>query len=96
MAKCDHCKVNDAVENQAIIIKGIFYRNICSSCFNADGAISSGHAEWERTLDAQDREADIQQPWNADGSINTRFAKLYPKQAEAVFTKEELDKAMRS
>lgn len=57
--------------------------------------VSSGHAEWNRTIDMQDHEADIQQPYNKDGTINTRFAKLYPKQAKALFTEVELRNANR-
>jgi hypothetical protein len=52
--------------------------------------VSSGDARWQRTIDAEDHEAEIQQPWNADGSINTRFAKLYPTQAAALFSEKEI------
>ena len=56
--------------------------------------VSSGDARWQRTIDLENHEADIQQPYNADGSINVRFARLYPKQAAALFSKEQLRKAM--
>lgn len=93
MEKCELCLENEATVSA--IIDGVYYRNACDLC-NSNGGVSSGYARWLRSIDAEDREADIQQPWNSDGTINTRFAKLYPKQAAAVFTPDELDKAMRS
>lgn len=93
MAKCSKCTKRDATA--AGIVKGVYYKDICQSCLNEQNVVSSGHARWSRSIDAEDHEADIQQPWNADGTINTRFAKLYPRQAKAVFTPEELDRANR-
>lgn len=93
MEKCDICLENEATVSA--IVESVYYKNVCDSC-NSNGGVSSGHARWLRSLDAEDNEAFIQQPYNSDGTINTRFAKLYPKQAAAVFTQDELDKAMRS
>ena len=93
MATCDKCLKRDAVASG--IVSGTYYRNICQSCLNESMAISSGHARWERTVDMEDNEANVQQPYNADGSINVRFAKMYPKQAQALFTPEEIAKADR-
>ena len=90
---CEICHKSSG--NFSAILGDIYYRNICLSCKSANMKISSGHARWSRSIDVEDHEADIQQPWNADGTINTRFAQLYPEQAKAVFTAEELDKAMR-
>lgn len=55
--------------------------------------MSSGHARWNRSIDTEDHEHEIQQPYNADGSINTKFAKLYPMQAGKLFTPEEIRRA---
>ena len=93
MAKCDLCGKEATL---SAVVNGVYYKHICVYCNSKGSQVSSGHARWERGLDAEDREADIQQPYNSDGTINTRFAKLYPKQAEALFSKEELDKAIRS
>lgn len=89
--KCEKCQTNQATGSA--IVQGVYYRDICDECRSV--AVSSGHARWEQSIDAEDHEADIQQPWNADGSINTRFAKLYPEQAKAVFTPEQIEKADR-
>lgn len=62
---------------------------MCTAALNPV-KVSSGAAEWDRVIDAQDHESDIQQPYNADGSINARFAKLYPRQAAALFTPEQI------
>lgn len=96
MAKCNNCG-NSPAPNEQYIIRGTYYRNLCNPCYQelSDNPVSSGDARWQRTLDAEDHEAEIQQPYNADGSINTRFAKLYPRQAQQLFTSEELDKANR-
>lgn len=64
-------------------------------CKLSNATVSSGHANWSRTIDVEDHEADIQQPYNSDGTINTRFAKLYPKQAKALFTPVQLREAER-
>lgn len=92
MAKCDLCGVRDG--NLSAVIKGVFYKHVCTMC-NTSDQVSSGHARWLRSVDAEDHEAEVQQPHNADGTINARFAKLYPKQAAALFSEEDLRKANR-
>ncbi len=92
MVKCDLCG-NEAT--LGAVVGGIYYKHICVFCNSKGSSVSSGHAQWQRTMDAEDNEASIQQPWNSDGTINTRFAKLYPKQASALFSDEELRKAER-
>lgn len=72
------------------IVKGVYYKNLCTECLNESSIVSSGDARWQRSLDAEDHEAEIQQPYLSDGTINTRFAKLYPKQASALFTEKEI------
>lgn len=92
--RCDKCGKTTDVRMSAII-GDTYYKILCNECGNESLYVSSGGAQWQRTLDAEDNEAALQQPWNSDGSINTRFAKLYPRQAQAIFTSEELDKANR-
>lgn len=77
------------------IIDGVYHKNVCGTCNAKANVVSSGHARWARSIDAEDREADVQQPYNADGSINVRFAKMHPVQAKALFTSEEIAKADR-
>lgn len=91
--KCVRCGNNPASSN--IIVDGVYYKDICQSCrfLLAPIKVSSGHARWERDIDIIDHEADIQQPYNSDGTINAGFAKLYPKQASVLFSPEQLRRA---
>ncbi len=92
--KCSECKTNEATIRA--MIQGEYYPNLCAGCKDALSAgqgVSSGHARWSRTVDAEDHEADIQQPRNKDGTPNRRFIRLYPQQAAAVLTEEEMRKA---
>lgn len=57
--------------------------------------VSTGAARWNRTIDAEDHEAEIQQPYNKDGTINAGFAKMYPRQAKALFTDKQIRDANR-
>lgn len=88
MNKCEIC--HDNVGTFSAIIDEIYYKNLCLKCKSKNIKISSGHARWARSVDLEDHEADIMQPFNADGSINTRFAKLYPKQAAELFDQQQL------
>ncbi len=90
---CELCEKNKS--SVSAILNGTYYKNLCTECKLSNNKVSSGHAVWSRGVDLEDHEHEIQQPYNADGSINTRFAKLYPKQAKALFTSEELRNAER-
>ncbi len=87
---CDVCKLNKATGSA--VKDGHYYKFICSDCKPRPN-VSSGHARWARGIDLEDHEADIQQPYNKDGTINRRFAMLYPKQAGVLFTNEQVRKA---
>lgn len=89
---CERCNKRNA--EYGAIIQGIYY-HLCGQCMPRS-KVSSGHARWERSIDLEDHEADIQQPYNADGSINPDFARLYPKQAAALFTPDQLRRANMS
>lgn len=86
---CENCQKKPA--ELGVVLDGV-YRKLCYGC-KPKPQVSSGHARWSRGIDLEDHEADIQQPYNADGSVNTRFAKFYPKQAKAIFTDEQLRRA---
>ena len=90
---CELCEKNPS--SASAILNGTYYKNICNDCKLSNNRVSSGHAVWQRGIDVENHEADIQQPYNSDGSINTRFAKLYPKQAKSLFTPEQLREAER-
>lgn len=85
--RCAICKTNPATISA--IIDGVYYKALCASCKPLP-KVSSGHARWQRDIDVIDHEADIQQPYNSDGSINAKFAKLYPKQAKALFSDKQI------
>lgn len=90
---CQKCHSNPS--SGAAVIQGVYYASICSDCISGTVIVSSGDARWRRSVDAEDHEAEIQQPYMSDGSINTRFAKLYPKQAAALFTEKQIRDANR-
>lgn len=90
---CELCKTNKS--ECSAVLNGVYYKHVCGSCKLSNNVVSSGHANWNRTIDIEDNEAAVQQPWNADGTINTRFAKLYPTQAKALFTPEQIRNANR-
>lgn len=89
--KCQKCLIRPA---RVGVIVGSKYLNLCYECRPLP-QVSSGHAKWARTIDLEDNEANIQQPYNADGSINAQFAKLYPTQAKAIFTDKQIRDANR-
>lgn len=94
MAKCEICSENNG--SVSAVIDGEYYKHVCSVCKGRSGQVSSGHARWARDMDIQDHEFDLAQPYNADGTPNATFIKAYPEQSAAVFTKEQMDKAIRS
>lgn len=93
MKLCELCKTNQS--SCSAVLGAVYYKYVCENCRLANNVVSSGHAKWSRTIDIEDNEAAVQQPWNADGTINTRFAKLYPEQAKALFTPEQIRNANR-
>jgi hypothetical protein len=88
--KCKNCKKNPSEVNA--IINGVYYANLCKNCkaIISGNTVSSGHARWNRSIDAEDHEQDIQQPYGKDGKPNPMFSRLYPKQAKAVFTEKQM------
>jgi len=91
------CEICDKLPaTSSAIIDGTYYKNVCEPCKTAHVRVSSGHARWSRSIDVEDHEHEIQQPWNSDGTINARFAKLYPTQAKALFSDDELRRANRN
>lgn len=91
---CEICGINSGTVSS--VISGVYYKSVCSSCNGKSATVSSGHARWSRSVDVEDHQADLLQPHNADGSINAEFCKRYPQQSKAVFTDEQIVKALRS
>jgi hypothetical protein len=90
---CELCNKNKAT--LSAIIDGAYHKYACYPCKASGAKVSSGHAVWSRGIDIQDHEADIQQPWGADGKPNPMFIRLYPVQAKAVFTEKQMRDANR-
>jgi len=90
---CAICHQNKG--DSSAIIGGVYYKRVCDRCKLRGAQASAGHARWSRSIDLEDHEHEIQQPYNADGTINARFAKLYPAQAKILFTSEQLRDANR-
>lgn len=93
MITCVICKTATATHSG--VVNGTYYKHVCSACLTKKNRVSSGHARWSRTIDTEDHQADLMQPFNADGTLNVDFARMYPTQAEAIFTPEQLDRALR-
>lgn len=97
MKNCVSCKQNPS--SRSAVVNGVYYADLCDACHSALTArlsvISSGHARWSRSVDLEDHEHEIQQPYNKDGTPNARFMKLYPKQAKALFNEKQMRDANR-
>jgi hypothetical protein len=89
---CERCHQNKS--SIGVVIQGVYYK-LCMACKPLP-KVSSGHARWSRSIDLEDHEADVQQPYGADGKPNATFVKLYPKQASAVFSDEQIKDILRS
>lgn len=89
---CVKCGLKPATVSA--VLEGEYYRFLCEDC-RPQPKVNSGHARWERSIDLEDHLIDIMQPFNADGSRNADFIKVYPKQAAAIFTKEQMDDTLR-
>jgi len=80
---------------KSAVIGGVYYPNICHahiSQLSKKQRPSSGHAAWERGRDLEDHEADIAQPYSADGKPNPVFIRAYPEKARQHFSDEEIRK----
>jgi hypothetical protein len=78
-------------------INSKYYPAITRSELNAlqtDSQFSSGHQGFDRRRQYEDLAQDTVQPYDAKGP-NSEFYRLYPKQAEKVFTKEEIEEVKR-
>lgn len=87
---CNNCSKRQG--DKAAIIRGQYYKTICEPCYQllqAPQRVSSGEANWNRTIDFLDHEADVIQPLE-DGKPSRRFIELYPEKAQAMFTPEQL------
>ncbi len=88
--KCSECGNLNAV---SAVVDGKYYPNICHSCLAGQSTIdfSSGAQSFDRRRQYEDNAQDTIQPYDAGGNPRAEFYRLYPKQAEKIFTKDEIE-----
>ena len=81
------------------LVNGKYYENITrkemAQLTGGDG-LSSGHQGYDRRRTYEDYAQDTVQPYDAAGKPRPEFYRLYPSQAEKVFSKSEIDDVKRS
>lgn len=90
-------KCNQPREVVSALVEGTYYSNICKPCvaqLSGDYGFSSGAQSFDRRRTYEDYAQDTVQPYNASGP-NAEFYRLYPKQAEKIFTKAEVEQVRR-
>jgi hypothetical protein len=88
------CGQNNTV---SAVVDGVYYPEICKSCLASISSvsISSGLQGYNRRRDYEDNAQDTVQPYDAGGNPRPEFYRLYPSQAEKVFTKSEIEQVKR-
>lgn len=85
LIRCEHCG-KDRLNVKTAIVKGQYYKAICSHCIgDADDEISSNAAGYERRRGYEDNAQDTIQPYDANGKPRAEFLRLYPEAAAKVF-----------
>lgn len=95
METCQKCKQEKPVVGA--VVAGTYYPAICKSCIASlqpHSGLSSGHTSYEGRRQFEDYADETVQPYNASGP-NAEFYRLYPTQAEKIFTKEEIEEVKR-
>lgn len=92
--KCQQCKTREGV---GAVIDSVYYSSICKTCITekSSSTLSSGVASFDRRRQYEDNAQDTVQPYDASGAPRPEFYRLYPTQAEKVFTKDEIEKVKR-
>lgn len=92
---CIVCRINEATHMATV--DGMYYPKLCSGCLTklrGDSSFSYGAQSHERRRGYEDMAQDAVQPYNAKGP-NSEFYRLYPRQAEKIFTKDEIEQVKR-
>jgi len=63
------------------------YGLYCKDCLSRKE--HAGIASYSREKDREAHQADLVQPWNADGSPSKDYARLYPEMVDEMYSKEE-------
>jgi hypothetical protein len=92
--QCESCHKLKA-NTRTAIVAGKYYKVICSDCLGkTEDTVNSRNAGYTRRREFEDYAADTIQPYDAKGP-NPEFYRLYPKQAEKVLTKDEIEQVKR-
>lgn len=90
MRNCDNC--HRKLPTQSAVINGKF-GEYCNDCISG---VQRSHnprsAQYARDRDWEAHEADMLQPWDANGKPSREFIRNYPEEAHVNFTQEELEK----
>jgi hypothetical protein len=92
--KKEEYEVSDRI---SAYINGKYYPSITRQELNvlqSDSQFSSGAQGFDRRRQYEDLAQDTVQPYNAEGP-NSEFYRLYPRQAEKIFTKDEIEEVKR-
>jgi hypothetical protein len=86
--QCQKCQAKTSCVSA--ISGGKYYKSICHGCLGGSG-LSSGAQSHERRRQYEDYAQDTVQPYDAGGNPRPEFYRLYPDQAEKVFTRSEIE-----
>lgn len=79
------------------VVNGIYYPDISRAELGqrSSADLSSGSQSYDRRRQYEDHAQDTVQPYDAGGNPRPEFYRLYPRQAEKVFTKAEIEQVKR-
>lgn len=85
------------MERVSALINGVYHSNITKAELAqlSSGSLSSGAQSYDRRRQYEDHAQDTVQPYDAAGNPRAEFYRLYPRQAEKVFSKAEIERVKR-
>lgn len=90
--KCELC--SEPTKQKAMVINGMFIKNICSNCIMKHSRQASAlSASYSRDRQREESEKDMLQPRLPNGKPNKKFIDAYPENAPDYLTKEEIKNA---
>lgn len=90
--KCELC--SEPTKQKAMVINGMFIKNICSNCIMKHSRQASAlSASYSRDRQREESERDMLQPRLPNGQINKEFLKEYPEESREFFTDEQIRNA---
>ncbi len=91
-----NCKCGAETTTSAVI-NGVYYSAICPLCKASLSSVSfsSGAQGFDRRRTYEDNAQDCVQPYDAGGNPRPEFFRLYPSQAQKIFTKKEIEQVKK-